>query len=72
VDSGSILPLGQLLARSRALGKEGVADCGDSAAAPRLRQPVTAVSAISELECTVSDVGKLANSDDPVWTWMMT
>jgi hypothetical protein len=59
-DSGSILPLGQLLARARALGKESIADCRDSAAAPRWRQPVTAVTALSELECAVAEVGKLA------------
>jgi hypothetical protein len=59
VDNGSILPLGQLLARARALGKESFADCGDSGAAPRWRQPVTADSAVSELECAVSQIGKL-------------
>jgi hypothetical protein len=60
VDSGSIFPLGQLLVRARALGKECIADCRDSAAAPRWRQPVTAVSAISALECAIAEVGKLA------------
>jgi hypothetical protein len=43
-----------------ALGTENVADCGDNATAPRRRQPGTAVSAISELEGAVSQVGKIA------------
>jgi hypothetical protein len=66
-NSGSILPIGQLLARARALGKESVADCGDSAATSRRRQPVTAVSALSELECAVSQAGKLAYIEGRVY-----
>jgi hypothetical protein len=60
VDSGSIFHTAQLRVHARALGKVGVAACGDRAAVPRWRQSSTAVSSISDLECAVAGIWKLA------------